>query len=382
MDNSKTLVAVFTPLVYSFRASANPANGGTVYVNGTALMGEVSQDAGTEVTALAQVAEGYIFTGWSGAADGMINPVKVTITNSNQTLTANFRQLKAEDGHGHFNPDINYGSITDARDGKKYRTVKIGEQTWMAENLNYDVPGIITDVCLDNDPSNCDIYGRLYDWVTAMSIRSEYNNAFWGESDVNHHGICPSGWHIPNYAEWATLINYVGEDNAVIKLKAKTGWLYGGGVFNGTDEFGFSALSNGYCCSGEWWSATENDINTAMGLNMYYSYTSVYSNDYIKVFPLSVRCVKDGSSVTATYTVTTDVIPSGSGSISFLSYYYLNYPIGTSLTLTAHPYADYTFSHWSGTASGTSTTLSINNISQNHNITAHFTPITTGGGDD
>jgi uncharacterized protein (TIGR02145 family) len=124
-------------------------------------------------------------------------------------------------------------------------TVVIGSQTWMKRNLNCNVSG---SKCYNNDPSNCDKYGRLYDWATAKTV-------------------CPSGWHLPSDAEWTTLTDYVGGlSTAGKKLKATSGWSNDG---NGTDEHGFAALPGGYGVSdgyfsnvgdgGYWWSATEDD---------------------------------------------------------------------------------------------------------------------------
>jgi uncharacterized protein (TIGR02145 family)/uncharacterized repeat protein (TIGR02543 family) len=92
MDASKTLVAMFTPIVYTLTVNANPRSGGTVFIDGTALAGAAPQDAGTQVVALAQAADGYVFTGWEGVATGTTNPITVNITSSNQTLIANFQQ--------------------------------------------------------------------------------------------------------------------------------------------------------------------------------------------------------------------------------------------------------------------------------------------------
>jgi len=113
------------------------------------------------------------------------------------------------------------GSFTDTRDKKTYKTVKIGEQTWMAENLNYSQ----RSKCYDNKPANCDKYGRLYDWNTATEV-------------------CPKGWHLPNDVEWEILTATVGgKETAGKLLKAASGW---DNNDNGSDSYGFSALSGGY----------------------------------------------------------------------------------------------------------------------------------------
>jgi uncharacterized protein (TIGR02145 family) len=139
-----------------------------------------------------------------------------------------------------------HGFFIDAREGKKYKVVFIGTQTWMAENLNYHEPG--KSACAYNEPSYCEKYGRLYNWETAMSA-------------------CPNGWHLPSKEEWTILIDYVGgEEIAETKLKATNGW-----PNNGSDEFNFSALPGGYRWNdisgkdeavgyiGRWWTSSEYD---------------------------------------------------------------------------------------------------------------------------
>ena len=170
------------------------------------------------------------------------------------------------------NPVVSNGWVTCG--GQTYRTVRIGSQTWFAENLNYNASG---SVCYSNNSSNCTTYGRLYNWSTAMAV-------------------CPSGWHLPSKAEWDAL----GDDAR--KLKATTGWDSGG---NGTDDYGFSALPGGYGSSdgsfgsvgydGAWWSANENgnDSNYAYGRGMYYNYGNAYWDNYSKSNLFSVRCVQD-----------------------------------------------------------------------------------------
>jgi len=160
------------------------------------------------------------------------------------------------------------GTFTDSRDGKKYKTVEMPDgKIWLGENLNYK-PTTGGSWCYDNKESNCDIYGRLYDWATAMNISSFYNTETWDGSDENHQGVCPNGWHLPSKGEWEKLITAVGE-NAGTKLKATTGWETGIvlGVPNGTDEFGFSALPGGQfnlagfdnnSYVGFWWTSTQS----------------------------------------------------------------------------------------------------------------------------
>jgi len=171
------------------------------------------------------------------------------------------------------------GTFTDSRDGKKYKTVKIGSQTWMAENLNYNASGVCYD---DYKPANCAKYGKLYDWETALKV-------------------CPSGWHLPSKSEWEILYKAVGGIKiAGKKLKAKSGWNENG---NGTDEFGFSALPGGYGYAnsdfepvgyyGGWWSATEDYSNIVWYQSIYYSGSSVGGGSEYKDALFSVRCVRD-----------------------------------------------------------------------------------------
>jgi uncharacterized protein (TIGR02145 family) len=134
-------------------------------------------------------------------------------------------------------PSSKTSSFKDGRDGKTYKTVKIGEQVWMAENLNFNANG---SKCYENQPENCEKYGRLYDWNAAREA-------------------CPQGWHLPSDGEWTTLTDFVGgEETAGTKLKAANGW-------NGLDTYGFAALPGGFGIPdfdgvgerGYWWSGTE-----------------------------------------------------------------------------------------------------------------------------
>lgn len=124
-------------------------------------------------------------------------------------------------------------------------------------------------------------YGVLYNWTAAM-------------------GVCPTGWHLPSSAEWATLVATVGGlGTAGTKLKSVSGWTSG---ITGTDAYGFSALPGGYYYgsdfydalrNGTWWSATEGDATIAFSRYMYYYLANVYSYSDYKYYGFSVRCLQD-----------------------------------------------------------------------------------------
>ena len=169
--------------------------------------------------------------------------------------------------------------VVDMRDGKKYKTVKIGSQTWMAENLNYETQD---SYCYENDESNCSKYGRLYTWTAAKKA-------------------CPSGWHLPSKAEFETLFSSVGGIKIAGKsLKSKNGWNEGG---HGMDAFGFSALPAGhrinygfflYEATGAFfWSSTEDDSKFAFRMDLFYSLDSAHMSAFDKGYGFSVRCLKD-----------------------------------------------------------------------------------------
>lgn len=159
----------------------------------------------------------------------------------------------------YLNPDIEYDEMTDERDGKMYKTVQIGEQIWMAENLNYADSSLTPSIkgkswCIDNDESTCEVVGRFYTWAAAIDsigLANDKDNprtcghgVICDLSNDTIRGICPEGWHVPSYREWKDLHDAVGgEDNAGKLLKSQKGWL---GTHTGTDDYGFSAIPAGF----------------------------------------------------------------------------------------------------------------------------------------
>lgn len=229
----------------------------------------------------------------------------------------------------YLNPEIKYDTIIDSRDGKVYKTVKIGEQTWMAENLNYD-PGqggsgdakYEWSWCYDNEPRKCEVTGRLYTWAAAIDSVKMANDAddpqecgygksctFW----TPVQGICPNGWHLPSIREWSDLEDAVGLPGK--NLKSQTGWDNDVDALNAS---GFSAIPAGWC---------RKDIFASDGFIAYFWGSGGYYNDeagHIKLYShsvnwesyysekdygYSVRCIKNEDVV----------VPPGSSSSSSVS---------------------------------------------------------------
>ncbi len=184
------------------------------------------------------------------------------------------------------NIDHDFGEI-DVGD-QTYKTIEIGTQTWMAENLNYETGN---SWCYDDDPNNCMTYGRLYDWNTALTA-------------------CPPGWHLPSDEEWTILTRYLGGDESAGEKMKSTGTLEAGtGLWKtpntATNESGFSALPGGYRfysgyfgnlgSFGFWWSSTEKSTYSPWYRLLRFNYASVTRDyyGYDNGYGLSVRCLKN-----------------------------------------------------------------------------------------
>jgi len=194
----------------------------------------------------------------------------------------------------------NMAKLVDSRDGKIYKSVTIGKQIWMGENLNYAAEG---SMCYNNNPDSCAKYGRFYTWDVAVEV-------------------CPAGWHLPDSSDWQTLVDYAGGmDLAGGKLRSTSGWSTDNSGFQGTDDFGFTGLPTGWyidtalCrtlfpCShasstfdgfaqfgkvGGWWSANglENDTSKAVSWGFYQNGKYVMISESNKGYQRSVRCLQD-----------------------------------------------------------------------------------------
>ncbi len=244
--------------------------------------------------------------------------------------------------------DASANTLKDLRDGKVYKTVKIGDQVWMAENLNYayvnetpqgardDYPGLdSSSFCFNNVAKNCETWGRLYMWSAAMDSAEvfEENSAGCGSyatagiyaSDVNScnptgnvRGVCPKGWHLPSKEEVEKLLLAVDETAeetnwgyrfpaAGTMLKSTCGWKED----SGEDKYGFNAIPSGRCylgksCEGAdsyayFWTSTQydreeswaNPRSESVALTLSYQYKDVEVSYLTKGYTVPVRCVMD-----------------------------------------------------------------------------------------
>lgn len=180
-----------------------------------------------------------------------------------------------------FNTGLSYGTLKDSRDSIVYKTIEIGTQTWMAENLRHKTSN--GSFAFDQDESVAERFGRLYEWHTATTA-------------------CPAGWHLPGNLEWNQLVEFLGgETIAGSQMKSAKGWE--GQKEISINTSGFSALGAGYrhddCTFGSlgananFWSGTSIDNELVWGRNLNFKSGKVFLRQYNRTNSYSVRCVKD-----------------------------------------------------------------------------------------
>jgi uncharacterized protein (TIGR02145 family) len=196
-----------------------------------------------------------------------------------------------------------YGTMTDI-EGNTYKTIQIGTQVWMAENLRTtkyndgtNIPkvtetmeGVRTSAYFWGDSDNngkVNTYGPLYNWSAASSYKT-----------------APTGWHLPSKSEWLTLINYLGGETGVAKKLKEAGyshWEFELEYMNSTNESGFKALPSGsmfsqysgLSFSAYYWTSTNIDGNTAYFCNLSYASNDIGIGQIDKSWGFAVRCVKN-----------------------------------------------------------------------------------------
>lgn len=212
---------------------------------------------------------------------------QISLSNEGMNSSSSLSINECESFTIEYNPNIQYGVLIDSRDGHQYKTVQIKQQIWMAENLNF-VPKNGNVKCTYNDPCNCQKYGLLYDWNTAMNFNSQ----------AGTQGVCPNGWHIPTDSEWMKLLDTTFSTNlTALSMKAKSSlW----GKNDGTDIFGFAILPayepNGSRGSGtaSFWTSNEVSSSRAWEWTMYGNNQWMSHSEFgLKTAYYSVRCIRD-----------------------------------------------------------------------------------------
>lgn len=173
-------------------------------------------------------------------------------------------------------------TFTDTRDGQTYRFRHIGTQVWMTQNLNYTAPA---SWCYNDNPDSCAIYGRLYQYNTALTV-------------------APSGWHLPSDSEWTILTTYLGGAAVAggqMKEAGLAQWFYPNS--GATNSSGFSAIPSGsrnfdgtFIYLGQYasyWTSTNFNFQYAWYFYLSFNYTNSSRGNTAKNLGFSVRCVRD-----------------------------------------------------------------------------------------
>lgn len=259
----------------------------------------------------------YICTSrkWVAATELQYDTYKQSCTEFGQIIHGNVNKSYAYFCYGEKwkrflgNESVSYGKLEDERDGQIYRTVKIGGQTWMAENLNYadsaQTPSLEESCwCYEYKDDNCVLYGHHYNWYSVFKPDSPLDCPPYPcklkQLTTDVQGFCPMGWHLPVQTEWQDLFDEVGGSSvAGERLKSVVGWKNNG---NGTDVYGFSALPAGerdeimqWGYSGKtalFWSYTDNGENDPHFVDFSYDRESAVLGSY-KYSAISIRCIKD-----------------------------------------------------------------------------------------
>lgn len=214
-----------------------------------------------------------------------------------------------------YNPDITYGTLTDQRDGQTYRTVVIGTQNWMAENLHYAGENASEELatnmanevlCPSGDETLCKKTGYVYSWTAAVNISPIYQQRQATSLPIGeeHQGICPDGWHVPSLDEWYALLEYVAPldyHGGTHALKSQDSWIYNDKEYIPTNSTGFSAVATG--CDYNWeqgkcaafHTASYNTSEICSGGNFNYWTDQADFGGRFSSTLASVRCVENAA---------------------------------------------------------------------------------------
>ena len=239
----------------------------------------VAKNSSSSVVKSSSSTTKYSSSSVSASSSSALPKSSSSMSGSSSSLQAS---SSSEDSSSSSSEPLIEDEITDPRDNQVYKIVKIGDQVWMAENLNYEVP---QSWCYDDKQSNCETYGRLYTWTAVMDSVNQGGCGYEASCTIQkpHRGICPEGWHVPDNDEWQTFVDFAGTNY---------------------DELGFNVLMAGnrdvmgtFRMRGDkayMWSATEGSATTAWDF-IFFLYSSSINSDTNgeKFLGRSLRCIKD-----------------------------------------------------------------------------------------
>ena len=320
------LVAVSVSIVAALSACGDDSSSS----NADFLSRESSADAALSSTEAPGSSDAKDLSSSSAQVDESSSSAKTLGESSSSVKVLDAVEISC-DGHSkpvwsYMNEEIDYGCIQDPRDNQVYRTVKMGNRVWMAENLNYDVPlpedkvddrtfewvnkrhCTESDSCIracDSRENYCiryvaEAFARSYTWAAAMDSLNQGGCGMGERCNVSgqHRGACPGGWHIPSIEEFNELYEAAGgRDNAAYRLKSSNSWVCWNRECNGSDEFGFAIIPSDLSTPKSiFWSTTEDSDSTIVVSQAY------YDNDYMENFEnwsnqksslFQIRCLKD-----------------------------------------------------------------------------------------
>lgn len=308
-------------------SSENPDSSSSDNIRNTSSSSDDKSSSSANLSSSVQASSSSKGDAKSSSSSGKPNSSSAESSDSKSSSSVSVKEFSLESytKDSFKNPDIEYQTMTDERDGHVYRIVTIGAgdsaMTWMAENLNFSENTTDSALAINlksqtscpfEKAESCDVLGRLYTWTAVMNISEGYKDSIPSAHKVvpirNHRGVCPAGWHVPAMSEYLSLYNRIEEKLGLSKqgiaLKSKAGW--DDSLSAGNDIFGLSfvpgeAVQNGFL--GYVWLADVDyaRTNSTTRIVLETNANHTFFNGGLADWNAYVRCVKDKDVVTGKF---------------------------------------------------------------------------------
>lgn len=308
-------------------SSENPDSSSSDNIRNTSSSSDDKSSSSANLSSSVQASSSSKGDAKSSSSSGKPNSSSAESSDSKSSSSVSVKEFSLESytKDSFKNPDIEYQTMTDERDGHVYRIVTIGAgdsaMTWMAENLNFSENTTDSALAINlksqtscpfEKAESCDVLGRLYTWTAVMNISEGYKDSIPSAHKVvpirNHRGVCPAGWHVPAMSEYLSLYNRIEEKLGLSKqgiaLKSKAGW--DDSLSAGNDIFGLSfvpgeAVQNGFL--GYVWLADVDyaRTNSTTRIVLKTNANHTFFNGGLADWNAYVRCVKDKDVVTGKF---------------------------------------------------------------------------------